>query len=66
MMEGLEFEMGLTGSKMHGVACAAASSAFPVAQAWYVAPASFDPSRIYRRSRRHGLLRSDGKARSVI
>lgn len=45
MMEGLEFEMGLTGSKIHGVACAAASAAFPVAQAWYVAPASFDPSR---------------------
>jgi hypothetical protein len=45
MMEGLEFKMGLTGSKMHGVACAAASAAFPVAQAWYVAPASFDPRR---------------------
>jgi hypothetical protein len=45
MIEGLEFEMGLTGSKMHGVACAAASAAFPVAQAWYVAPASFDPAR---------------------
>jgi hypothetical protein len=45
MMEGLEFEMGLTGSKMHGVACAAASAAFPVAQAWYVAPTTFDPRR---------------------
>jgi hypothetical protein len=45
MMEGLEFEMGLTGSKMHGVACAAASAAFPVAQAWYVAPTTFDAGR---------------------
>lgn len=43
--ERFEFEMGLTGSKMHAVACAAAASVFPIAQCWYVAPRRFDPSR---------------------
>ncbi|MGI9621232.1 MAG: hypothetical protein ACR2PK_00240 [Acidimicrobiales bacterium] len=39
------FELGLTGSKLHAVAFAAASAAMRVSQAWYVKPTSFDPSR---------------------
>ncbi|HYH07676.1 MAG TPA: hypothetical protein VEK11_11525, partial [Thermoanaerobaculia bacterium] len=35
---GLNFEVGLTGSKLQAVACAAASVAVKVAQAWYVKP----------------------------
>lgn len=42
---GFGIEFGLTGSKMHAVACAAASTAFKLAQVWYVAPAGFDPER---------------------
>jgi hypothetical protein len=38
------FELGLTGSKMHAVACAAASVAFKVSECWYVAPREFDPA----------------------
>jgi hypothetical protein len=42
---GFGIEFGLTGSKMHAVACAAASTAFKLAQVWYVSPARFDPKR---------------------
>lgn len=38
------FEAGLTGSKMHAVACAALASACRLDQVWYVAPAEFDPA----------------------
>ena len=40
-----EFELGLTGSKLHAVACAAACSALRVSQCWYVRPATFDVER---------------------
>jgi hypothetical protein len=40
-----EFELGLTGSKLHAVACAAASSSLRFSQCWYVRPASFDVER---------------------
>lgn len=39
------FELGLTGSKLHAAAFAAASASMRVSQAWYVKPASFDPVR---------------------
>lgn len=39
------FEVGLTGSKLHAVALAAASSTTLFSQAWYVRPASFDATR---------------------
>ena len=39
------FELGLTGSKLHAVAFAAACSTMMFSQAWYVRPASFDPAR---------------------
>lgn len=42
---GFNVELALTGSKMHAVACAAACSAFKVAQCWCVTPESYDPSR---------------------
>ena len=42
---GFTVELALTGSKMHAVACAAACTAFKVAQCWYVRPASYDPKR---------------------
>lgn len=42
---GFGIELGLTGSKMHAVACAAVSTAFKLSQVWYVAPAGFDPKR---------------------
>lgn len=42
---GFGIEFGLTGSKMHAVACAAASTAFKLAQVWYVSPKGFDPQR---------------------
>lgn len=42
---GFGIELGLTGSKMHAVACAAASTAFKLGQVWYVAPQSFDQER---------------------
>lgn len=45
---GFGIEFGLTGSKMHAVACAAASTAFKLAQVWYVSPARFDPKRFTR------------------
>lgn len=43
--QGYEFEVGLTGSKLHAVAFAAACAAFPVSQCWYVKPRRFDPER---------------------
>ncbi|MCI0538527.1 MAG: hypothetical protein L0Z50_25245 [Verrucomicrobiales bacterium] len=42
---GLNFEFGLTGSKLQAVACAAASAAFKVSQCWYLRPQRFDPER---------------------
>lgn len=39
------FELGLTGSKLHAVAFAAAAATMRMSQAWYVKPASFDPHR---------------------
>ncbi len=42
---GLNFEFGLTGSKLQAVACAAASAAFKVSQCWYLRPGKFDPER---------------------
>ncbi len=45
---GFGIEFGLTGSKMHAVACAVASTAFKLAQVWYVSPSRFDPERFTR------------------
>jgi hypothetical protein len=42
---GYNFEIGLTGSKLQAVACAALSVEFKVAQCWYVRPAQFDLAR---------------------
>lgn len=42
---GAEFEVALTGSKMHAAAAAAASVAYRLSQCWYVRPARFDPQR---------------------
>ena len=42
---GRNFELGLTGSKLQAVACAAASATFKVAQCWYLQPKRFDPLR---------------------
>ena len=39
------FEVGLTGSKLQAVACAAASAAFKFSQCWYLQPKSFDVDR---------------------
>ena len=39
------FELGLTGSKLHAVAFAAASASMRMSQAWYVKPDAFDPAR---------------------
>ena len=39
------FELGLTGSKLHAVAFAAASASMRMSQAWYVKPTAFDPDR---------------------
>jgi hypothetical protein len=43
-----DFELGLTGSKLHTVACAAACSALRFSQCWYVRPAHFDIERFTR------------------
>jgi len=45
---GFGIEFGLTGSKMHAVACAVASTAVKLAQVWYVSPTRFDPERFTR------------------
>lgn len=42
---GFDFELALTGSKMHGVAFAAACVSLRITQCWYVRPRSFDPAR---------------------
>lgn len=42
---GLNFEMGLTGSKLQAVACAAFSAVFRVSQCWYLQPTRFDSAR---------------------
>ncbi len=39
------FELGLTGSKLHAVAFAAAAATMRMSQAWYVKPTTFDPNR---------------------
>jgi hypothetical protein len=39
------FELGLTGSKLHAVAFAAVSAAMMISQVWYLRPSSFDPAR---------------------
>lgn len=44
-LSNFNFEVGLTGSKLHAVALAAASSALKFSQAWYVRPDKFDVSR---------------------
>ena len=38
-----DFELGLTGSKLHAVACGAASSVLRFSQCWYVRPAGLTP-----------------------
>lgn len=43
--DGYDIEFGLTGSKMHAVACAAASVVRKIAQCWYVQPAKYDTNR---------------------
>lgn len=45
---GMNFEFGLTGSKLQAVACAAASAAFKISQTWYLRPQEFDPDRFTR------------------
>ena len=45
---GLNFEFGLTGSKLQAVACAAASAAFKISECWYLRPKMFDPERFTR------------------
>jgi serine/threonine protein kinase len=58
---GYNFEIGLTGSKLQAVACAAVSVEFKVAQCWYVRPANFDPRRFTKgvaKSRYFGISRS--------
>ena len=45
---GLNFELGLTGSKLQAVACSAASAAYKVSQCWYIRPKTFDPKRFTR------------------
>lgn len=42
---GYNFELGLTGSKIHAVACAAAAVTLRISRAWYVRPTRFDPTK---------------------
>jgi hypothetical protein len=42
---GYNIEIGLTGSKLSGVAAAILASRWKIAQAWYVSPAKFSPDR---------------------
>jgi hypothetical protein len=42
---GCNIELGLTGSKMHAVACAAAATTLRFSRCWYVRPAKFDTNR---------------------
>ena len=58
---GYNFEIGLTGSKLQAVACAALSVEFKVAQCWYVRPSQFDRDRFTKgigRSRYFEVFRS--------
>ena len=41
----LNFELGLTGSKLQAVACAVISVIFKISQCWYLRPKRFDPQR---------------------
>ncbi|MEA2494509.1 MAG: hypothetical protein QOJ29_2420, partial [Thermoleophilaceae bacterium] len=45
VQQGLNVELGVTGSKMHAVACAAISLVYKVGQCWYVTPSRYDPAR---------------------
>lgn len=42
---GYDVEVGLTGSKLHAVAFAAACAAVRISECWYVRPSNFDPER---------------------
>jgi serine/threonine protein kinase len=42
VLNGYNFELALTGSKLQAVACAALSDAVKVSQCWYVRPQSYD------------------------
>lgn len=58
---GYNFEIGLTGSKLQAVACAALSVEFKVAQCWYVRPSRFERDRFTKgigRSRYFEVSRS--------
>ena len=52
-----DIEFGLTGSKMHTVACAAASVCLKIAQCWYVKPREFDPNRFTKGAKRTRFFR---------
>ena len=52
-----DIEFGLTGSKMHTVACAAASAVLKIAQCWYVKPREFDPNRFTKGAKRTRFFR---------
>ena len=52
-----DVEFGLTGSKMHAVACAAASVVLKIAQCWYVKPTEFDPNRFTKGAKRTRFFR---------
>ena len=43
--QGLNLELGLTGSKLQAAACAIMSGVLRVSQCWYLGPKSFDPYR---------------------
>ena len=55
--EWFDIEFGLTGSKMHAVACAAASVVLKIAQCWYVQPTTFDSNRFTVGARETRLFR---------
>ena len=52
-----DIEFGLTGSKMHAVACAAASVVLKIAQCWYVQPGQFDANRFTKGARQTRFFR---------
>ena len=52
-----DIDFGLTGSKMHTVACAAASIVLKIAQCWYVKPREFDPKRFTKGAKRTRFFR---------
>ena len=54
---GFDIEFGLTGSKVHAVACAAASVVLKIAQCWYVQPGEFDSNRFTKGARQTRLFR---------